>query len=328
MNDLDEYRSGAQRLLCSRACRNTMHHILRSHQIRPVPEYVENSRLFGRSSLVDRGTGSVHMGVGLCALHEGGHVDSHVHSFEESFYVLEGRPTLVLDGRTYSLMQGACGIVPVGMPHAWLGASSGHAQWIDMLAPQPRPQGTADDTFFIGPPARTSAEEFDIRDPRSRHLFRIADDDIALETPKVGSRLDAPTVSASMNTALLAYSGITVKMLVDQRLDAQLSTMFMVEYQPGGVAHPHDHPIEESYFILEGEVEAVADGQSYTLRRGDLFWTGVGCIHAFYNRSERTVRWLETQSPQPPARHSYRFNRDWEYLKQKLAGASVTAGSR
>jgi hypothetical protein len=56
------------------------------------------------------------------------------------------------------------------------------------------------------------------------------------------------------------------------------------------------------------------------LRRGDLFWTSVGCVHAFYNRTNHTVRWLETQSPQPPARHSYRFDRDWEYLKQKLAG--------
>jgi quercetin dioxygenase-like cupin family protein len=305
--------------------RTRMHHLLSSGQIRPLPEYLDNSHLFRRAALVDRAAGSVHMGVGMCILHAGGHVDSHVHSFEESFYVLEGRPTLVLDGRTYSLPPGGCGIVPVGVPHAWLGPSDGQARWIDMLAPQPRAVGVPDDTFFIGPPKCGAAGEFDIRDPRSRHLFRVDDNDIALESLKTGARLDAPTVSASMNTALLAYSGIAVKMLVDQRLDAQLSTMFLVEYQPGGVAHPHDHPIEESYFVLEGEVEVVADGRTYTLRPGDVFWTGVGCIHAFYNRSDRTVRWLETQSPQPPARHSYRFNRDWEYLKQKLAGDSLAA---
>jgi hypothetical protein len=49
-----------------------------------------------------------------------------------------------------------------------------------------------------------------------------------------------------------------------------------------------------------------------------VFWTGVGCVHAFYNRTEGRVRWLETQSPQPPARHSYRFNRDWEYLQTRI----------
>ena len=284
--------------------------------------------MFSRCSLVDGSVGSVHMGLGLCALHTGGHIDVHVHSFEESFYVLDGTPTLVLDGRAYHLQAGACGVVPVSVPHAWLGPASGTARWIDMLAPQPRPDGSADDTFFIGPPETEKVEEFDVRDPRSRHLFQLNDRDIALENLRVGAGVDAPTVSASMATALLAYSGITVKMLVDQRLDAQLSTMFMVEYQPGGVAHPHDHPIEESYYMLEGEIEAVADGKSYFLGPGDLFWTGVGCIHAFYNRTNGTVRWLETQSPQPPARHSYRFTRDWDYLKQKLAGASTVSVRR
>ena len=81
-----------------------------------------------------------------------------------------------------------------------------------------------------------------------------------------------------MATAVLAYSGIAVKMLVDQRLNAQLHTIFMVDYQPGAVAHPHDHPFEESYYMLEGEIDVVADGDRYTLRPGDFFWTAVGCV--------------------------------------------------
>jgi quercetin dioxygenase-like cupin family protein len=121
-----------------------------------------------------------------------------------------------------------------------------------------------------------------------------------------------------MATAALAYSGITVKMLVDQRTDAQLSTMFMVDYQPGAVAHPHDHPFEEAYYMLAGEVEVVADNDRYTLRPGDTFWSGVGCIHAFYETQGGRVRWLETSAPGPPNRHSYRFQRDWEYLTQQL----------
>ena len=135
---------------------------------------------------------------------------------------------------------------------------------------------------------------------------------------KQGASVDAPTVSASMATAALAYSGITVKMLVDKRLDAQLQTMFMVFYQPGAVAHPHDHPFEESYFMLDGEVEVVADGERYTLRSGDVFWTGVGCIHAFYETKGNTVLWLETSAPGPPDQHSYRFERDWSHLAEHL----------
>ncbi len=301
-----------------------MHHLLRAKEVHLTPEYEENSKLFSRCSVVDGAAGSVHMGLGLCALKAGGRIDTHVQSFEESFYVLEGEPVLIFEGSACPLVPGACGLVPVGVPHAWLGPKDGTAKWIDMLAPQPRANGKPDDTFFLGPPEKFESGQLDIRDPRSRHLFRMQENDIDVDKLKAGSRADAPTVSASMSTALLAYSGIALKMLVDQRLDAQLSSMFMVEYQPGGVAHPHDHPLEESYVILSGEVEAVADDKRYTLRAGDVFWTGVGCIHAFYNTSKGKVRWLETQSPQLPPRYGYRFSRDWEYLKEKLAATPST----
>lgn len=295
-----------------------MHHLVRAEEMRPQAAYRGRSKAYSRASLVDEKSGSVHMGVGLCQLKAGGSVDTHVQSHEESFYVLEGEPVLVLDGRACRLMPGACGVVPLGVPHAWLGPDQGRARWLDMCAPQPRPDAD-EDTFFLGPPDAQETFELDIRDPRSRNLFRMEDDDIQVDKLKIGSRVDAPKVSASMNTALLAYSGIALKMLVDKRLDAQLHTMFMVEYQPGGVAQPHDHPMEESYLIVDGEVDAVADGQRYTLRKGDLFWTGVGCVHAFYNTSDSTVRWIETQSPPLPDRHGYRFERDWAYLKEKLA---------
>ena len=299
-----------------------MHHMRTAAELRLAPAYHGHSAQFSRCSLVDHTVGSVHMGFGLCALEAGGRIDTHFHSFEESYWIVSGEPTLVLDGRAYRLTPGDCGVVPVGVQHAWLGPEKGEAHWLDMLAPQPRAPGRPEDTFFLGPPSGFQPATLDIRDPRSRHFFHMSDRDIQVDKLKVGARVDAPTVSSGMNTALLAYSGIAVKMLVDQRLDAQLHTMFMVEYQPGGVAHLHDHPLEEAYYILDGEVEAVADDKTYLLKPGDVFWTGVGCIHAFYNRTNTTVRWLETQAPQPPSRHSYRFNRDWDYVKEKVATAS------
>ncbi len=146
----------------------------------------------------------------------------------------------------------------------------------------------------------------------------MAEDDIKVDSVRTGLKKDAAKVSASMATALLVYSGISLKMLVDQRLDAALHTMFMVEYEPNANAHPHDHPLEEAYYIMHGEVEAWADDEKYLMKPGDFLWAGVGCTHAFYNRSNTTVRWLETQSPQPPARNSYRWARDWEYVAEQL----------
>jgi quercetin dioxygenase-like cupin family protein len=269
--------------------------------------------------LVGGGLGSTHMALTLVSLADG-HVDEHLHSFETSFYVLEGEPVLYLDGRGVGLKPGACGVVPVGVPHAF--RSNGGALWLEMASPRPR--ADASDTFFLGPAPDAPAEPLDVRDPRNRNLFLLTEGEMDLDRLKRGLVLGAPVVSASMATAVLAYSGIAVKMLVDQRLDAQLHTMFMVAYQPGALVHPHDHPFEESYYILDGEVDVVADGDRYTLRPRDVFWTATGCAHAFYEMQGKRVRWLETSAPAPPPRHSYRHERDWDYLRETVrSGADV-----
>lgn len=271
-----------------------------------------------RAALVGRHAGAVHTGFALCELEPGGRVDTHVHSTEQSFYILSGKPSVACDGRAHQLARNECGLLPVGVPHGWWNADEEPARWLEVNAPAPRLSGPPD-TFWTGEPLPDdTGAPLDIRDPRTRSFFRLGSGQMDVEHLKIGAPLDAPTVSASMATALLAYSGIAVKMLVDQRLGAALHTMFMVEYQPGGVAQPHDHPLEETYYMLEGEVEAMADGDTFVLAPGDVFWTGVGCIHAFYNRSDGHVRWLETQSPQPPSNYSYRFNRDWDYLGEQL----------
>ena len=279
-----------------------------------------SNALPGRSSglttcrLVDGTLGSTHMALTLVSLVEG-HVDEHLHSYETSFYVLDGQPVFYVDGHGVKLRPGACGAVPVGTPHAFRCEES--ARWIEMASPRPRID--ASDTFFLGAAPDGAAADLDARDPRNHNLFLLTDGEMDLDRLRRGQAMGAPTVSGSMANAVLAYSGIAVKMLVDQRLDAQLHTMFMVDYQPGACANPHDHPFEESYYILDGDVDVVADGARYTLRPGDVFWTGTGCVHAFYETQGTAVRWLETSAPGPPLRHSYRHQRDWDYLVECLA---------
>jgi len=161
-----------------------------------------------------------------------------------------------------------------------------------------------------------SPQRINARDPRTRYFGNITAQH--MEPGKQSQELLA--VSASMRSALLVYSGITVKMMVDSQLGAFLQTMFMVQYEAkGGLASSHDHPFEETYLITDGQVDAWFDGHEYVLRPGDIAWAGVGCIHGFRNTSGNIVRWLETSAPQPPARYSYRFARDWSYLEEALA---------
>jgi len=291
------------------------YHLGRAGEVEPAPAWPSASSGLRRAELIGERTGSVHMALAYVELEGGGHVDTHVHSHEESFFVLGGEPILIYDGIARRLPVGACGVLPVGVEHAWR-AEQG-SRWIDMRAPRPRASDQPPDTFVLAAAPEHEATALDVRDPRSRNVFVLREADMDIDGLRAGASESAPTVSASMATAALLYSRITVKMLVDKRLDAQLQTMFMVDYQPHAVAHPHDHPFEEAYYMLEGEVDVVADGNRYTLGPGDVFWTGVGCIHAFYETRGGRARWLETSAPGPPDRHSYRFERDWEYLAER-----------
>lgn len=271
------------------------------------------SKGFRRWSIVN-GESSVHQEFNICELEWGGAIDTHVHSFEESIYVLEGQLTCETGDGLFVLKEGDYGVFLVAAPHALRNTGSERTRWVEMLAPQPR-LGSAGDTFPVASLGHSgSPVPIDPRDPRCRYFGNITPQH--MDPTRQTQNLLA--VSASMRTALLVYSGITVKMMVDSQLGAFLATMFMVQYEPNGLAGTHDHPFEETYMILEGEVDAWFDDQNYRLKPGDVAWAGVGCVHGFRNPHNSIVRWLETSAPQPPARYSYRFGRDWIYLEEAL----------
>jgi len=277
--------------------------------------FSSHSEGFSRWAAVDHDTpGAVHTGYGINHLAPGGSIDRHVHSFEESFYMMSGEVVVDAVEGSMLLRPGDYGVVPTGSPHGFRNIGDGEAKWADMLAPQPR-LGFEGDTFFV-PAAAPTGEPIpvDARDPRTQSFGNItpANMDPSQQTQ------DMLAESASMRTALLVYSGITVKMMVDSDLGAHLLTMFMVQYEERGVAGAHDHPFEETYMIEEGSTIGRFDGHEYVLEPGDIAFAGVGCVHEFSNPGPGIVRWLETQAPQPPARHSYRFGRDWSYLTDAL----------
>ena len=286
-------------------------HLVRRAADVPEPPYDEQG--YRRSELVGEADGSTHTGFGICELGPDGGVPAHVHSYEESFHILDGTVILDVPEGSYLLEEGDYGLLPTGVPHAWWGAGDTGARWADMLAPVPRAR-YGHDTQTVPPLPARDPVRIDVRDPRTRSFGHF---EPAQMDPGKQSQ-DLLAVSASMRTALLVYSGITVKMMVDADLGAVASTMFMVQYAPDGVAGTHDHPFEETYLILEGAVDATFDGSVHRLGPGDVAWAGAGCVHGFTNAGDGPVRWLETQAPQPPARHSYRFTRDWQYLREAL----------
>jgi len=280
--------------------------------------YAGNAEGYARNPVVDRAFGATHSDLTVCRLDSGGSVANHLHSFEQCAYVLSGHPTASIDDRIYQLEPGHFVLFPVGTRHAWQNRTGEHASWIELSSPLPNAHPAARDTFFVGGPIEQIGARPDLSNPETHGVGRY------LGTPPQSEALavTAPPRGrppAGMDTAILAYSGISVKMMVDAVFGASLLTMFMVDYEPGGAAQVHDHPFEEIYFFLEGEIEGEIEGESRTFRAGDVLFCGVGVTHGFFNTSGGRVRWIETQAPQPPARHSYRWSAHWEHLESTLA---------
>jgi len=266
-----------------------------------TPKFYEpHSTGFRRATYVDRAMGSVHMGVGVCYLEHGGVIRPHIHSFEESFYILEGHVTLQVGERSHTLEPGFFGLIPTGVRHSWRNVWTNPGdqpvRWLEMQAPQPRPLDYGKDTFFAHDDA-ASAHQADT------HVGHFDESQL----PRPG----APSQMEGFNPT----TGVAIKMFVDRSFGAIHQSLFLIQYMPGAKIDPHDHTFEESYLIVSGRVRATADGKSYDLGPGDVIWTGVGCIHSFENIGDQPVRWIETQAPLPPAKEVFRFERDWASYK-------------
>ncbi len=301
-----------------------MHHVGRvdwSFVDRPMAETASSSGL-SRSVLVGRGQGAVHSEIAVGALAPRGWIARHLHSFEETLYILEGELVLEVDGHVHRLAAGDFALIPVGVRHALANLADGPVRWYAANTPQRLdPASGRRDTFYEAAPLdlvslgeRAERPRFgspDVRwvghydgTPPQAEALRV-------EGPARGRR------PAGMDTAILAYSGISVKMLIDRVFGAELLTVFTVDYEPGGAAQVHDHPFEETYFFLDGEIEGVLDGEQVTLRAGDVVFAGVGSTHGFFNTGDGRVRWIETQAPQPPARHAYRWVDAWKRYEEE-----------
>lgn len=66
---------------------------------------------------------------------------------------------------------------------------------------------------------------------------------------------------------------------------------------PGGGPAPHRHDFEETFILLEGELEATFRGSKSTVRAGDTVNIPANAPHQFHNSSSKAARLLCICSP-------------------------------
>ena len=275
------------------------------------PVFGRHADGYRRASLVDHATGSLHTGLSIDELAPGGTLLPHVHSYEESFYILAGEATLRVHDHTCRVGPGDFGVIKVGTVHAWRASGTAPVRWLQMAAPQPKPPGRERDTFFV---RNASAPE------------DAAPLDLARLNGALLGHFDVGQIPPGDEGRMMGggLKGVFLKWLIDEKFGAAHHRLLFIEYLPGVAIGPHDHTYEESYFVLSGEVEATLDGKRYVAKAGDVLWTSVGCVHAFANTGREPVRWLETFSPQPPSENVFRFVAEWDQRGRDLEGSAST----
>jgi len=66
-------------------------------------------------------------------------------------------------------------------------------------------------------------------------------------------------------------------------------SFFIVQFSPGKGPRKRRHPYEETFIILEGEIEAIIDGETKTLGENNIVIIPAGTWHEFKNCSEKPV---------------------------------------
>jgi quercetin dioxygenase-like cupin family protein len=256
--------------------------------------YAAHSEGHTRLPLVSSAAGSPHQGLTVAELAPGGRVDLHVQAYEEAIYVLEGTLGIDVAGDREALAADDYCFIEKGVPHALANSSPESVRWLELSAPQPGSEMIADTVFLDGEPGLEVPEL----------AFRRSHFDLNALPPPSSTLGLAGFGAANVGSASL-------EILVKQEFGASQFNLMVVQYAPGGFISEHDHAFEEAFFFVSGEIEAVLDGTVHMLQAGDYCWSGVHSPHAFTNRSDQPVRWLETQVPQPPSRHQARFTADW-----------------
>jgi quercetin dioxygenase-like cupin family protein len=99
------------------------------------------------------------------------------------------------------------------------------------------------------------------------------------------------------NAIHLGVVGDTYTILLSGRDTAGHCCVIDMHVPPGGGPPPHRHDFEETFVILEGELDATFRGKKRGVRAGDTVNVPANAPHQFHNSSEKPVRMLCICSP-------------------------------
>ncbi|MGA7047818.1 MAG: cupin domain-containing protein, partial [Candidatus Sulfotelmatobacter sp.] len=106
-----------------------------------------------------------------------------------------------------------------------------------------------------------------------------------------------PTRSEDPNLPHIGLVGDTYATLLTGKDTAGRFCLIDVHIPPGGGPPPHQYDFEESFIIIEGEIEATFRGVKCVAGAGQTVHVPANAPHQFHNKSDRAARLLCICSP-------------------------------
>jgi quercetin dioxygenase-like cupin family protein len=105
------------------------------------------------------------------------------------------------------------------------------------------------------------------------------------------------TVAQPDNLPHIGLVGDTYTITVTGEQTAGRFCVIDMHIPPGGGPPPHRHDFEETFILLEGQMEATFRGRKSTVRAGETLNIPANAPHRFHNASGQAVRMLCICSP-------------------------------
>jgi len=105
------------------------------------------------------------------------------------------------------------------------------------------------------------------------------------------------TLAQSDNLPHIGLVGDTYTITMTGEQTAGRFCVVDMHIPPGGGPPPHRHDFEETFIVIDGEIEATFRGRKSTVRAGDTINIPANAPHQFHNTSAKPVRMFCICSP-------------------------------
>jgi len=106
-----------------------------------------------------------------------------------------------------------------------------------------------------------------------------------------------PVITKRGDGESMSVLGTNVRFLLEASKTDHNFSLMEVELPEGGGPPPHEHPWDEAYYVVDGDVWFLVGDQEMVVSGGDLLYAPAGVVHSFKGAGKTPARVLVFDAP-------------------------------